>query len=68
MRILEKCYLLILSIGPNYFKCISTFTKGKNIEELLKENSIILSIDLKPALDIEKLDIRILRDFEELKK
>ena len=39
----------------------------KNIDELLKENKVKIHIDLKPALDEEKLDNRILRDFEELK-
>ncbi len=53
--------------GPTILSASAHLLRVKNIEELLKENSIILSIDLKPALDIEKLDIRILRDFEELK-
>jgi predicted flavoprotein YhiN len=39
----------------------------KNIEELLKQNKIKLSIDLKPGLTFEQLDLRILRDFESLK-
>ena len=38
-----------------------------NNDELLKENKVKIHIDLKPALDEEKLDNRILRDFEELK-
>ena len=40
------------------------FEENKNIE---KEN-YTLHIDLKPALDEEKLDARILRDFEKYKK
>ncbi|MEG2349611.1 MAG: NAD(P)/FAD-dependent oxidoreductase [Hungatella sp.] len=32
---------------------------------ILKKRSLILSIDLKPALSVEQLDVRILRDFEE---
>ena len=39
----------------------------KNIDELLKNGNIKLEIDLKPALSGEKLDLRILRDFEEVK-
>ena len=39
----------------------------KNIEELLKNGKVILKIDLKPALSEEKLNARILRDFEESK-
>ena len=33
----------------------------------MKNNNIKLHIDLKPALTEEKLDLRILRDFEEVK-
>lgn len=39
----------------------------KNIEDKLKQNKIKLVIDLKPGLNFEQLDLRILRDFEELK-
>ena len=39
----------------------------KNIDELLKNNKINLVIDFKPALQIEKLDARIQRDFAEEK-
>ena len=39
----------------------------KNIENLLKNKKIKFIIDLKPALSKEKLDDRILRDFEECK-
>ncbi len=35
------------------------------VTKILKEKSLQLSIDLKPALSIEQLDKRILRDFEE---
>lgn len=35
------------------------------VTKILKERSLQLSIDLKPALSIEQLDKRILRDFEE---
>ena len=36
-------------------------------KEVLAEEKIKLQIDLKPALDNEKLDNRIIRDFEEFK-
>lgn len=37
------------------------------IGELLKKQTLTLSIDLKPALDVEKLDERVLRDFDRYK-
>jgi predicted Rossmann fold flavoprotein len=37
------------------------------IPHLAKKEALELSIDLKPALSIEQLDARILRDFEEFK-
>ena len=39
----------------------------KDIETLLKNKEIKLLIDLKPALDEETLDLRIRRDFTEMK-
>lgn len=53
--------------GPTILSGSSYLLRHKNINELLKENKIKLQIDLKPALSIEQLDLRILRDFEELK-
>lgn len=53
--------------GPIIISSSSHLVRYKNIDELLKSKSIELYIDLKPALDIEKLDLRIRRDFEELK-
>lgn len=53
--------------GPVIISSSSHLVRYKNIEELLKNKNIELSIDLKPALDEEKLDLRIRRDFEELK-
>lgn len=35
------------------------------VAKLVKKKSLTLSIDLKPALSREQLDVRILRDFEE---
>nr|MBC8390805.1 NAD(P)/FAD-dependent oxidoreductase [Actinomycetota bacterium] len=40
---------------------------SKNIGELLKHGPVILTLDLKPALDFKKLDQRIQRDFEKYK-
>ena len=48
-------------------KFSNIFASKKDIEEILKENKVKLEIDLKPALSEEKLDARILRDFEEQK-
>ena len=53
--------------GPIILSSSAILVRYKNIEELLKQNKIKIYIDLKPALDEEKLDSRILRDFEELK-
>ena len=49
--------------GPTILSASSHIIRYKNIDELLKNGKIILNIDLKPALDKEKLDNRILRDF-----
>ena len=53
--------------GPVIISSSAHLVRYKNIEELLKNRRIILSIDLKSALTKEKLDDRILRDFNELK-
>lgn len=53
--------------GPVILSASAHLIRYKNVDELLKSNSIKLEIDLKPALTEEKLDIRILRDFEEVK-
>ena len=53
--------------GPIVLSASSYLVKAKDIEEILKENKVKLEIDLKPALSEEKLDARILRDFEEQK-
>ncbi len=53
--------------GPIILSSSAILVRYKNIDELLKQNKIKICIDLKPALDEEKLDSRILRDFEELK-
>lgn len=53
--------------GPVILSASAHLIRYKNVDELLKSNSIKLQIDLKPALTEEKLDLRILRDFEEVK-
>ena len=53
--------------GPIMLSASSYLVKTKNIEEILKSNKVEIEIDLKPALTEEKLDARILRDFEEQK-
>lgn len=53
--------------GPTILSGSAHLVRYKNIEQLLKDKKIALTIDFKPALGEEKLDNRILRDFEELK-
>lgn len=53
--------------GPTILSSSAHLLRYKNVEELLKNKKIILSVDLKPALSEEKLDERILRDFNEEK-
>ncbi len=53
--------------GPIILSSSAHLVRYKNIDDLLKQRKIILKIDLKPALTVEKLNDRILRDFEEEK-
>ena len=53
--------------GPIVLSASSYLVKTKNIEQILNEGKVELEIDLKPVLSEEKLDARILRDFEEQK-
>ena len=53
--------------GPIVLSASAHLVRVKNIEELFKSGNIKLEIDLKPALDFEKLDQRVLRDFAEEK-
>ena len=53
--------------GPTILSSSAHLVRYKSIEEKLKQKNIILHIDLKPALAKEKLDERILRDFNEIK-
>ena len=54
--------------GPIILSASAILLRVKNIDDLLKKGAIKLRIDLKPALDTEKLDARIRRDFEEYSK
>lgn len=51
--------------GPTILSGSAHLLRYKNVEELLREGNIKLIIDLKPALSIEKLELRLIRDFEE---
>ncbi|MBR1653471.1 MAG: NAD(P)/FAD-dependent oxidoreductase [Clostridia bacterium] len=50
--------------GPTILSGSAHLLRYKNVDELLKCGKVVLKIDLKPALSEEKLDARILRDFE----
>ncbi len=53
--------------GPTILSSSAHLVRYKQIEEKLKCQDILLVIDLKPALSEDKLDERILRDFQEIK-
>ncbi len=53
--------------GPTILSSSAHLLRYKEIDRLFKENKIKLYIDLKPALSNEELDLRIRRDFEEVK-
>ena len=53
--------------GPIILSSSAHLVRYKNIEEKYKNKKISLIIDFKPALSEQKLEARILRDFEELK-
>lgn len=53
--------------GPIILSSSAHLVRYKNIKEKFHNNKIKIIIDLKPALSEEKLDSRILRDFESLK-
>lgn len=53
--------------GPTILSGSAHLLRYKNIKELLKCGKVALKIDLKPALSLEKLDSRVLRDFEKEK-
>ena len=53
--------------GPTILSGSAHLVKYKDIDYLLRNKYINISIDLKPALNEEQLDDRILRDFKEFK-
>ena len=53
--------------GPTILSSSAHLVRYKNIEEKFASKKIVLSIDFKPALSEEKLDARILRDFDKQK-
>ena len=53
--------------GPTILSASSHLIRYKNIDDLLKKGEVVLDLDLKPALTIEKLDVRVQRDFTEQK-
>ena len=53
--------------GPTILSGSAHLVRYKDIENLLKNKCINVSIDLKPALSEEQLDDRLLRDFQEFK-
>ena len=53
--------------GPVVLSASAHLVRYKNIDELLRNRKIVISIDLKPALTEEMLDKRLLRDFSKFK-
>lgn len=53
--------------GPTILSGSAHVLRYPKIEDLLKEGKVVLNIDLKPALSEQKLDSRLLRDFEKYK-
>lgn len=49
--------------GPIILSASAHLLRQKEIDRLLEQNEIVLRIDLKPALSIEKLDARLQKDF-----
>ena len=53
--------------GPTILSSSAHLLRYKDIDRLFKESKVKLYIDLKPALSNEELDLRIRRDFDEIK-
>lgn len=53
--------------GPTILSGSAHLLRYQKIDRLLKEGKIVLKIDLKPALSEEKLNARVIRDFEKFK-
>lgn len=52
--------------GPTILSASAHLVRYKQIEEKLNKQQISLTIDLKPALTEEKLDERVVRDFQSM--
>lgn len=53
--------------GPMILSSSAHLLQYKNVDNLLAQSKIQLQIDLKPALSLEKLDLRLQRDFAQEK-
>lgn len=53
--------------GPTILSSSAHLVRYKNIEEKFANKKIVLTIDFKPALSEEKLDARVVRDFDKQK-
>ena len=53
--------------GPIILSASAHLLRYPNLKETLEKGNILLKLDLKPALSEEKLDNRLLRDFEKYK-
>ena len=53
--------------GPTILSGSAHLLRYSSIKEKMKDEKIVLNIDLKPALSEEKLDNRLQRDFEKFK-
>ena len=53
--------------GPTILSSSAHLLRYKNIDKLISEKKIKLYIDLKPALSIDELNLRLIRDFDKFK-
>lgn len=53
--------------GPTILSGSAHLLRYKDIDKKISDKKVVLKIDLKPALSMEQLDARILRDFTEVK-
>lgn len=53
--------------GPTILSGSAHLLRYKDVDRKIADKKVVLKIDLKPALTMEQLDARILRDFTEVK-
>lgn len=53
--------------GPTILSGSAHLLRYKDVDKKIADKKVVLKIDLKPALSMEQLDARILRDFTEVK-